>query len=397
MYERYLKKKVEQLAAGFPAVLVTGPRQSGKTTLIRHLFPNNAYVSLEKSDELDLARSDPQGFLRKYPPPCILDEIQRAPALLSYIQGYIDNDPTPGHWILTGSQQLLLMSQVTQTLAGRIAIVDLFPLSIGELHGLPPEDPVQALLQMSHIPKPTCTLTEAIYQGFYPRVHAAKLDPQDWYAAYYRTYVERDVRDLLNIGDLGTFRKFVRLCAGRTGQLLNLSSLAVDTGISHPTARSWLSALEASFLVMLLPSYHKNFNKRLVKTPKLYFLDTGLLCYLLGLRDHTDLEVHPFKGAIFETFVVSGIYKLFSHHGEKPPLYFWRDHSGHEVDLLVDLGVKYIPIEIKSAQTVIPEFFRDLKWWLDLSQTQETVGGLCYGGEEAYSREGFTIHPWWHF
>ena len=251
--------------------------------------------------------------------------------------------------------------------------------------------------EVKTISPPKETLEEVIFQGFYPRVHKESLDPRDWYSAYYQTYIERDVRDVLKIGDLSTFRKFVRLCAARSGQLANYSSLAVDAGISPPTARSWLSILEASSLVLLLYPHFRNFSKRLIKSPKLYFLDTGLLCQLLEIRKPAEITAHPNRGAIFETFVVSGIYKLFTHAGERPPLYFWRDHTGHEIDMLLDLGLELLPIEIKSSRTVVNEFFREMRWWLNLKGNKQEKGILCYGGNESYKRENFTVHPWWHF
>ena len=397
MFRRHLSGKLKELAQGFPAVLVTGPRQSGKTTLVQQCFPSHRYVSLENPEIFEFANTDPKGFLAQNAPPCILDEIQRAPELLSYLQGLIDQNPHPGHWILTGSQQFLLMNKVSQTLAGRIAIVQLLPLSLLELQGLPARKPEEALMEREEIAKPQCSLEEIIYRGFYPRIHKDHLNPRDWYSAYYKTYVERDVRDVLRIGDLSTFQKFVRLCAGRTAQLLNLSSLANDAGISAPTARSWISVLEASSLVFLLQPHHQNFNKRLIKSPKLFFLDTGLLCHLLGLRQSEDLNIHPLKGAVFESFVVSEVFKLFSHLGESPPLYFWRDRTGHEIDLLIDLGVKLWPMEIKLGQTVSTDYFQNLKWWLGLRKNSQKEGILCYGGEENYHRENFLIHPWWYF
>ena len=397
MFHRYISSKLKQLAESFPAIFVSGPRQSGKTTLAQTCFPDHRYVSLENPEAFEFAHTDPKGFLIQNSPPCILDEIQRAPELLSYLQGLIDQDPHPGHWILTGSQQFLLMNKVSQTLAGRIAIAQLLPLSLLELSGTAPQKPEEALTQKIAMTKPAFSLDDILYKGLYPRVHKDHLDPRDWYSAYYKTYVERDVRDVLRIGDLSAFQKFVRLCAGRTGQLLNFSSLANDAGISAPTARSWISILEASSLIFLLNPHHQNFNKRLIKSPKLFFLDTGLLCHLLGLREQGDWQIHPLKGAIFETFVVSEIFKLFTHAGETPPLYFWRDHTGHEVDLIVDLGVKLLPIEIKAGQTVTSDYFEDLKWWLGLKKNTQSQGILSCAGEQNYQREQFMIHPWWHF
>ena len=397
MIPRHLAPKLKKLAQGFPAIFITGPRQSGKTTLARETFPSFKYVSLENPENLDFALEDPKGFFKKFEAPCIIDEIQRAPLLLSYLQGLIDESQKPGQWILTGSQQFLLMEKISQTLAGRLAITQLLPFSLSELMETSPRNPVTTLRELSTIAKPSQNLEETMIKGFYPRLHTSKLDPKDWYSAYYQTYVERDVRGVLKIGDLATFRKFVRLCAGRSGQLVNFSSLAVDAGISPPTARSWISVLETSSLITLIAPHHGNFNKRLTKSQKLYFLDTGLLCYLLDISHAKDIVSHHLRGAIFETFVVSGIFKLFAHHGEKPPLYFWRDHAGHEIDLVVDLGSRLLPIEIKSSRTILSEFFKTMKWWMGLQKTSHKEGALCYAGEETLKRDFFVVHPWWDF
>ncbi|MEK6543769.1 MAG: ATP-binding protein [Elusimicrobiota bacterium] len=395
--ERHLANKIVAIAKTMPALLVTGPRQSGKTTLVRRTFPKHRYVSLENPDELDFALNDPRGFLKKYDAPAILDEVQRAPQILSYLQQMIDEDGRGGQWILTGSQHFLLMSQASQTLAGRLAIMELLPLSLAEVVGAPVLDPEDALLRDSVARRPAASLNEIIFRGFYPRLQDVALDANDWLSAYVQTYVERDVRNLLKIGDLGAFRRFLRLCAGRSGQILNFSSLANDAGISSPTAHSWIGILEASFIVRLLPPYFRNFNKRLIKAPKLYFLDTGLLCHLLEVRKSQDIAAHPLRGAIFETFVVSGLYKMFANFGRRAPLYFWRDHVGHEIDVVVDLGDGFVPLEIKSAKTVNTEFFKDMQWWLALRDQPDRSGILCYGGDQSYQKGSFTIHPWWCF
>ncbi len=394
MFKRTLSGKLTALAKKFPVVSIMGPRQSGKTTLSRKVFNEHDYVSLEEPNEREFALADPKGFLRRFPGGVILDEIQRAPALLSYIQGIVDREDSPGRFILTGSQQFHVMEKVSQTLAGRTAIVYLLPLSLSELLGKPAPDPYEINILPDKRKIPPFSLEEILYKGFYPRIHDKGLAPHDWLSAYYRTYVERDVRDVANIGNLDAFQRFVRLCAGRTGQLLNLSSLASDCGISHTTARHWVSILQAGFIIHLLPPHHANFSKRIIKSPKIYFLDTGLLCYLLRIREPGDIPVHPMKGAIFETFVFSDIYKAFAHRGELAPLYFWRDRTGHEVDLVIDNGKKLVPIEIKSAETIDSSFFDGLKYYISLGVPVSKTGVLVHGGDALYKRENFVIRPW---
>ncbi len=325
---REAEARLQHFASGYPVVVVTGPRQSGKSTLVRHAFPEHRYVSLEDLDQREFAESDPRGFLNQFTEGAILDEVQRCPALFSYLQTRVDELNRPGEFILTGSQQFGLLSGITQSLASRAALLTLLP---GKISG---------------------KLDKILFDGAFPPIFDRGLEPHPWYGNYVRTYLERDVRQLINVQDIGTFQRFLKLCAGRTGQLLNLSSLANDCGITHNTAKAWISVLEASYIVHLLPPHHRNFNKRLVKTPKLYFLDTGLAIWLLGIQNIDQLATHVQRGALFETWVISELLKARYNAGEASNLYFWRDRSGHEVDLLVDHGIHLSPLEIKSGQTI---------------------------------------------
>jgi predicted AAA+ superfamily ATPase len=392
--KRTLSDKVISLAQKFPVISITGPRQSGKTTFAQMVFKAYDYVNLEDPDERGFAHTDPRGFLRRFPHGVIFDEIQRAPDLLSYIQGIVDKEDSAGRFILTGSQQFHMFQKVSQTLAGRTAIVNLLPFSASELFGRKILNPYEFDIPSDGDSKPGTTLENILYKGLYPRIYDKDLDAHDWLSAYYRTYVERDVRDIINIGNLDTFQRFIRLCAGRTAQLLNLSSLSSDCGISHTTARQWLSVLQAGFIVFLLQPHYANFSKRLIKSPKLYFFDPGLLCYLLRIREPRDVLVHPLRGAIFETFILSEVYKAFAHIGEVPPLYFWRDRTGHEIDMIIDTGKKLIPVEIKSGETINHTFFNQLDYFSSLQGKTNNTGVIVYGGETSYKRNEFLIKAW---
>jgi hypothetical protein len=392
MLSRTLAGPLAARTGPFPAVFLTGPRQSGKTTLARATFPDFAYVSLEDLANRREAVDDPRGFLTRHATRgVILDEIQRAPELFSAIQGAID-DGRGGPFLLTGSQQFLLSERISQSLAGRVAILELLPFSIAELLGRPARAPDRIAEPRSPGAPPPMSLHELLFTGTFPRIHDRRLEPAAWLDGYVRTYVERDVRTVAGVGDLDRFARFVGLCAGRAGQILNASSLGSDAGVSHTTAASWLSVLRASYIVDLVPPHHENFGKRLIKSPKLYFVDTGLLCHLLGIRHAEDLSRHPLRGAIFENFVFSEFRKVFLHHGQRPPLTFWRDRHGHEVDLLVDLGTRRVPVEIKSGATVASDFVDGLARFAELAGIGDGV--LVYGGAEASSRRGFEVRPW---
>lgn len=398
MIPRTLGAKLRKDAENYPVVTVTGPRQSGKTTLVRAVFPDHEYVSLEDPDQRAFALEDPRGFLGQFERSAILDEVHHAPDLFSYIQVAVDSRDWGGRFILTGSHNFLLLRQVSQSLAGRTAVRHLLPLSIHEL--LNREPPAVDALGGGP-PKvespPENGLMDWLHAGFYPRIHDKHLDPGDWLANYYQTYLQRDVRDVLQIGDLDAFRRFVGLCAGRSGQLLNLSGLGSDAGVTHTTARRWLSVLEASFIVRLLRPHHRNFNKRLTKSPKLYFLDTGLLCYLLRIRSPQQLRLHASRGAVFEGFVVSELVKRALNQGLEPDLYFWRDSAGHEVDLIVEYGQSLLPVEIKSGETINPDFFKGLTKWRKLAGAQNDPAVLIYGGDRSLRRRGVTVYAWWQF
>lgn len=368
-----------RLSRGFPVVALTGPRQSGKTTLARNVFPGKPYVSLENGDQLAYASADTRRFLAGYPDGAIIDEVQRCPVLFSYLQGWVDERRCMGDFVLTGSQQFGLMSKITQSLAGRVGLVQLLPFSQSEL---------------AAAGKAPASVDVTLWQGAYPALYDRSLSPEDWFPNYVATYVERDVRQLLAVRELGLFQRFLKMCAARSGQLLNLSSLAADCGISHVTAREWLTVLEASYVVRLLQPYHRNFGKRLVKTPKLYFLDVGLAAWLLGIRDARSIATHAMRGALFETMVIGEFIKQRFNAGQPAELYFWRDNVGHEVDLLFEAEGKLQAVEIKSGMT----FSFD---WLDAARRWKTYAGdearepwIIYGGDHSFDIEGGRVFSW---
>lgn len=399
MIARTLAAQLLKAAKQYPVLSLTGPRQSGKTTLARSVFPDYAYCSLEDPAHRSFALEDPRGFLGQFQGQhVILDEVQRTPEIFSAIQTLVDLEDVTGRFILTGSQNFLLLKSIGQTLAGRCAVFHLLPFSLDELTNRTPL-PVDRLGQLPAGARrpPETALLPLLFNGFYPRIHDKKLNAQDWLRNYYQTYLERDVRDILNVGDLESFRRFVGLCAGRTSQLLNLSSLASDCGITHTTARRWLSVLEASFLVALLRPHHRNYSKRLIKAPKLYFLDTGLLCYLLRIRDPEDLLIHSSRGAIFESFVVAELLKRALHNGKDPDIFFWRDAAGHEVDVIIDSGRKTIPLEIKSGETISSDYFAGLNYWRKLAGQEAGTGAIIYAGADSYMRNDTAVHSWWNW
>lgn len=394
MIDRYMGKALVASARAYPILTVTGPRQSGKTTLVRKVFPGHDYVSLENPDDRAFALEDPRGFLNRFQDSVILDEVQRAPQLLSYLQGRVDEDDRMGRYVLTGSQNFLLLEKVSQSLAGRTALFQLLPFSRAELAGRKP----MALEEIGHkIPKrhrEEGKLSEVLFKGFYPRIHDKGLKPQDWLRNYYQTYIERDVRSIVQVGDIETFGRFVRLCAGRTGQILNLSSLGADCGISHATARRWLSVLEASFIVHLLRPHYENFSKRLIKSPKLYFIDTGLLCYLLRIRSADELVTHASRGAVFETFVLVELLKASLNQGAEPDIHFWRDVGGHEVDFVLEQGPALVPVEAKSGETVTGDYLKGIEYWRGLPGQEKAPAAVVYGGESSMMRTQTAFYSW---
>ena len=391
MFERHLSRIIQEAATQYPAVAVTGPRQSGKTTLCRCLFPGYDYVNLERPDTRAFALEDPNGFLAQFKKPVILDEIQRVPDLFSYLMVLMDERRRMGEFILTGSQNFHLQNAISQSLAGRCATLKLLPLSYRERYCLPQRNIFQ--LATWDTPEPSDqNAFEQVFHGGYPAIHDRKLNPTNWLAQYTQSYLERDVRSLVNIGDFESFEKFLRLTAGRTGQILNMDSLAADIGVSPVTVKRWLSVLIAGYVVFLLRPHQRNFNKRLIKSPKLYFYDTGLVCYLLNIRSADALALHSQRGPIFETYIISEMVKTCMNAGLEPPLCYWRDSQGHEVDMLVEDGEALFPIEINAGQTVNGSMFDGLNYWRKLTGCEN--GMLCYGGGESYNRNGIQVRAW---
>ncbi len=380
MIERTLSNRLAALSQKFQVITLTGPRQSGKTTLVKATFSSLPYVSLEEPDIRQIALTDPRGFLSNYNDGAILDEVQHTPALFSYIQSIVDSNRDT-QFILTGSSNFLLMEKISQTLAGRTAILHLLPFSSIELeNGNYTFDQYESL----------------IFNGQYPRIYDRDLTPSDFYPAYIQTYVERDVRMIKNIGDINSFIQFIQLCAGRTGQLINYTSLANDAGISPNTAKAWISILETSYIVYRLQPYHKNFKKRLVKSPKLYFYDTGVACSLLGIRNENQVSTHFLKGALFENLIINEFIKHEFHRGQRRYPYFWQDSRGKEIDCLFVDGENITPIEIKSGKTISNSYFDNLRYWYQLTGMPDNHGYVVYGGEQSLQTSSGSFISWKH-
>ena len=381
MIKRNIAKKILAYYKQYPIISLTGPRQSGKTTLVKKIFPKKPYVNLEDLENREFALSDPKGFLSQYGDGAIIEEVQRVPELMSYLQVAVDEKKKNGLYILTGSQNFLLMENISQSLAGRTAIFNLLPFSLSELFS--------AKLKFGKT-----KIDDLLFKGFYPKLFDQKVDAIGYYANYVKTYIERDVRLIKNISNLSVFKRFLNLCAARTGQLLNISSLAEDCGINQKTAQSWLSILEASFVIYFLHPHYKNYGKRVIKMPRIYFYDTGLLCSLLGLTDQKQLKNHYLKGSIFESFVISEFVKYQYNQGMEPNVYFWRNKTGNEIDLLIEAPHKIIPIEIKSGQTISNDYFRGLKYYNNLSRGNSKNSYVIYGGNLKQQRSEGNVLGW---
>lgn len=376
---RQAEATIKRLAKGFPVVCVTGPRQSGKSTLAKMAFPGRAYLSLDDPDIAHMAREDPRGLMDGFKDGLILDEAQTVPEIFSYLKSAVDSDPTPGRFIVTGSRQFDIHSGVTESLAGRAAFVRLLPFSMTEL---------------AAVGKAPADSLEAILRGFYPPLYDRDVTVYDWYTAYISSYIERDVRAVINVKDVSVFQTFVKMCAARSGQILNLSGLGADCGISHATAKAWLSILEAGGIVHLLRPYHSNFGKRLVKSPKLHFVDPGLAARLLGIRDVEQLLIHPCRGALFESMILSELMKKRLNQGFDPGLSFWRDNGGTEIDVVFKDGVVTKAIEMKSGKTFHPEHAAGLESWIRYSGMGRGDCAIVYAGELPMSWKGMAILPW---
>jgi len=386
MYEREIATQLSESIKKLPVLTLTGPRQSGKTTLVRNLFNDYDYVSLEDPDLRNTVINDPRAFLKTHQKNnLILDEIQRAPEITSYIQTIVDNPKNQQKFILTGSQSLLLIKTAGQSLVGRTRVFELLPFSIREL--CKNNDQIE--------------LNKIMFYGGYPKIYDANLSPTKWHKDYFRLYIERDVRTITNFSNIDLFEKFIRLCAGRSGQLLNLSSLGTETGITQPTANSWLSALKSTYICFTLTPHYKNFNKRIIKTPKLYFYDTGLLCYLLGITSQEQLDFHPLRGNIFENFIISEFYKDKLNKDEEVRYYFWRDQKGHEIDLIEDFGTHLHPTEIKLSETFNNNFLKNIKYLNSLQnkvpKNISLTGDVIYAGAQEMKIDKTNIFNWKNF
>lgn len=382
MLERKLKEKIKELSQKYPVISITGPRQSGKTTLARTLFPDHQYFNLESLDALTAAQSDPRSFLQLGSgKKLIIDEVQKFPNLLSYIQVEVDEQKIPGQFIITGSEQFALSQSITQSLAGRVGNFVLLPFSLEELNG-------------TEFEFNNTEYFEAMVKGFYPRIYDLNFKPSDYYSDYLFTYVERDVRQIKNIGDLTNFRRFLQLVAGRVGQVVNLTSLANDVGVSHKTIESWLSILEASYIIFRLQPYFENYGKRVIKSPKIYFYDTGLLSYLLGIDNTSELSRHFAIGHIFENLIIAEELKRIANNRSTNKLYFWRDNNGNEVDLIIDEGATMKGVEIKISKTFDASMLKGLDFWQSLNTQKNLETYLIYTGELEQTVNAHTLMNW---
>ena len=377
MIKREITHAINGLLGKYPVLTLTGPRQGGKTTLLKAMFPDWPYVSLEAPDIREQALLNPRELFARLGHRIVIDEVQRAPELLSYIQTIVDEDRN-ACFILSGSHKLLMLEQVSQSLAGRTALFYLLPLSLSELK------------------KEAENFEQWIFQGFYPRIYDRGIPPEKFYSDYLETYVQRDVRLIKNIGNLNLFYRFLSVCAGYIGQSLNYSNMANSIGVSVGTVQNWLSVLEASFIVYQLNPYFRNFNKRITKSTKLYFYDTGLACSLLRIKSVEALDAYFQKGALFENFVLNEICKQFFNRGERPPIYYWRDHKGHEIDLLIDLGGRLLPVELQAGRTFSAAFFKNLDWWREIVDMPVEEAVVIYGGDRDWALENGRLLSWRH-
>jgi len=369
---------LRKLASQFKAIALTGPRQSGKSTLARITFPEKKYISLENPDTRHSAMNDTRGFLKALPNGAIIDEAQRVPELFSYLQQVLDESDEKGLFILTGSNNFLMLENISQTLAGRISYLELLPFCYNEIQKIPDQDQY---------------LNQVIFSGGYPAITFDHIDPQFWFPSYIRTYIEQDVRQIKNITNLNLFQKLLYLCAGRVGQPLNLNNLAIECGVDHKTIGAWIGILQASYVIHLLPPFYNNFSKRIIKSPKLYFYDTGLACALLGINSSTQLINHSSRGALFENYVINELLKKRFNKGLRSNLFYWRDVSGHEIDVVIDHGSSAYAVELKSGMTVVSDFFKGLLFWQELTKYNKSY--IIFGGEDAQSgSNGIEIIPW---
>lgn len=397
MIARNLKKQILQASREYPILAIVGPRQSGKTTLAKSLFPSHKYLSLENPDIRKIAEEDPRSLLEDFGEKLILDEIQRVPELFSYLQEKADSNKKCGKYILTGSHQFLLMQSISQTLAGRVATFRLFPFTLSELIWKKRDNSFEEIIRINyHKRNAVPDIAGLILSGFYPPIHDRKLESRRWIENYIESYIERDVRSLINVSDLRTFGNFLKVCSAHAGNLINYASIANAIGISEPTIKRWISLLETSGIIFILQPWFQNISKRVVKTPKLYFTDTGILCYLLSIRDKESLLTHPSFGSIFENFVIADIYKRFYHTGEIPPIYFYRDKTGLEIDFLVNTGKDLIPFEIKSSSTYSDSFSVSIRKWMVSQKNNISRGYVIYRGKETFHKNKDVVTlPWW--